>query len=211
MAKFSTKFARRTLAALGIALTGFAVQAQTMPAQTGGSAYDASRTSWIPYTNNGYIGLNVGRSDYRNGCGLLAFRCDDGATSGHVYLGGYFNPYLGAEIGYLDMGNIDIAGGTTTANGLNLSLVGRVPLTPMFSIYGKLGATYGRTRVSAAAGSGIATGRESGWGPSYALGVSWDVSRNWSAVLEVERNRFEFAGNNNEYVRSTSLGLKYSF
>ena len=138
-------------------------------------------------------------------------RCDDSETSGHIYLGGYFNPYLGTEIGYLDMGSMSRAGGTTQAYGLNLSLVARAPLGQSFSVYGKLGGTYGRTRVSAAPGTGIVTGRESGWGPSYALGLSWDINNNWSTVLELERNRFQFAGNHDDYVRSTSLGLKYSF
>ena len=80
-----------------------------------GNAYDSSRPSWIPYTNNGYIGLNVGRSNYGTGCGGFALRCQDSSTSGHLHLGGYFNPYLGLELGYLDMGNIDRAGGRTDA------------------------------------------------------------------------------------------------
>ncbi len=41
-----------------LALAGIAVQAQTMPARTG-NAYDANRSPWIPYTHNGYIGLNA--------------------------------------------------------------------------------------------------------------------------------------------------------
>ena len=92
-----------------------------------------------------------------------------------------------------------------------MSLMARAPLGSMFSVYGKLGSTYGRTRVSSVPGSGVIAGRESGWGPSYALGVGWDIDRNWSALLEWERVRFDFAGNNSDYLRTTSLGLKYSF
>lgn len=212
MASKHSRKSRSYIVALTVALTGLAAQAQTMPAQaSAGNAYDANRTSWIPYTHNGYIGLNVGRSNFGNTCGALALRCSDSDTSGHVYLGGYFNPYFGAEIGYLDMGDMARAGGTTQAYGGNLSLVARAPLSQSFSIYGKLGATYGRTRVSAAPGTGVVSGRESGWGPSYAVGLSWDLSSNWAAVLEYESNRFQFAGNTHDNVRATSLGLKYSF
>ena len=203
---------RGGIVALAIALTGLAVQAQTMPAQASSqNRYDTNRSSWLPYTHNGYIGLNAGRSKYGTSCGVLALRCDNSDTSGHLYLGGYFNPYFGAEIGYLNMGDVNRAGGTTEAHGVNLSLLARAPLSQSFSIYSKLGSTYGRTRVSAAGGTGIVSGRESGWGASYALGLSWDLSNNWAAVLEWERNRFQFAGNDHDNVRSSSLGLKYRF
>jgi opacity protein-like surface antigen len=130
---------------------------------------------------------------------------------GKIYMGGYFSPYVGAEIGYVDMGDADFAGGRTSAHGVNLSLVARAPVSERFSIFGKLGTTYGRTRVSALPGTGVATGSESGWGPAYGLGASWDISRNWSAVLEWERTRFRFAGGDREGVSATSLGVRYNF
>lgn len=201
----------RLLVAAGIVAAASLAQAQTTSAQPANNSYDANRSSWIPYTHSGYIGLNVGRSHFNGNCGALNLRCDNSDTSGHVYLGGYFNPYFGAEIGYMDMGSVARGGGSTDANGVNLSLVGRVPLSQQFSFYGKLGTTYGRTRTSAVAGTGLVPGRGSGWGPSYALGVSWDFDRNWSAVLEWERNRFRFADDSGRYIHTTSLGLKYSF
>jgi OOP family OmpA-OmpF porin len=79
---------RYALVASGMALSGFAAHAQTMPAQASSSnTYDANRTSWIPYTNNGYIGLNVGRSRFSTAC-VGGFACDRSDTSGHIYLGG---------------------------------------------------------------------------------------------------------------------------
>ena len=203
---------RYSLVALGLALSGLAAQGQTMPAPASRyNIYDASRTSWIPYTNNGYLGLNVGRSRFSNSCSGLGFACDRSDTSGHIYLGGYFNPYFGAEIGYVGLGHVNRAGGRTEADGINLSLVGRVPLSQNFSIYGKLGSTYGRTRVSSAAGTGIVNGRETGWGAAYAVGLSWDIDHNWSALLEFDDTRLGFAGGTHDNVRTTSLGLKYSF
>lgn len=206
------KKARYSAIALGIALAAIGAQAQTMPAQmSGNNTYDASRTSYIPYTNNGYIGLNVGQSRFSSSCGSLALTCDRSDTSGHIYLGGYFTPYFGAEIGYMNEGNANRAGGRTEADGINLSLVGRAPLSQNFSIYGKLGTTYGRTRVTSTAGTGVVSGKQTDWVPAYALGLSWDIDRNWSALLEFDETRFRFPGNVRDNVRSTSLGIKYSF
>lgn len=200
-----------TISALAIALALAAGLAQAQTSPMGSSSYDAGRRSWLPYTNNGYIGLNLGRSKYSTSCGSSAFGCDDSGNFGSVVLGGMFHPNFGAEIGYLNMGDSDRAGGTTRAQGLNLSLVGRAPLGSQFSVFGKLGTTYGRTRTSAAAGSGVQAGKDSGWGAAYGLGASWDFSPNWSATLEWQRHRFEFAGNRDDWVRATSLGVRYRF
>ncbi len=194
--------------ALGAALSA---QAQTTTTTTtGGGGLDPNRSSWIPYTHSGYIGLNAGRSDFSNGC-VAGFRCDEKDTMGKIYLGGYFTPNFGAEIGYTDMGDAQMAGGRTSAQGINLSLVGRVPVGERFSLFGKLGTTYGRTRVSALPGTGVVSGKESGWGPAYGVGVNWDITSNWSAVLEWERARYRFAGGGREGVSATSLGVRYNF
>ncbi len=193
--------------AVVMALAGSTAMAQsTAPATT----TQSSRSSWLPYTNDGYIGLNVGRSSFQNNC-IGGFSCDRTDRSAHIYVGGYFTPHFGAEIGYVDFGDMQRAGGNTRAHGLNLSLIARTPLTQNLGLYAKLGTTYGRTRVNSAAGSGIASGSENGWGPAYALGVSWHFTPQWSAVLEWNRTRFDYAGNTDGWVRSTNIGVSYHF
>ena len=196
---------RQATVALAAALIASASVAQST------SADPSTRSSWAPYTQDGYMGLDIGRSSFRNNCGVGGFGCDRTDRTGRLYLGGYFNPHFGAEIGYADLGDMQRAGGNTRARGINLSLVARAPLTERFGVYGKLGTMYGRTRVSAAPGSGVVGGSDSGWGPTYALGLSWHLSQNWSTVLEWNRQRFDFAGNNDSWVRSTSVGLRYHF
>lgn len=195
---------------LGIAM-GAALAASAHAQGSSSTGMDTTRSSWLPYTHSGYIGLNAGRSNFSGSCGALALRCDDHDTLGKIYLGGYFHPNFGAELGYADLGDADRAGGRTSAQGLYFALVGRAPLGQNFSAFGKLGANYGRTRVSALPGSGVVAGRESGWGPTIGLGLSWDISRNWSAVLEWERTRYRFAGGDREGVSATSLGVRYNF
>ena len=204
--RFHTTLWRSASVAAG-ALVALAAQAQTTSNTT---TYDASRSSWIPYTQSGYIGLSAGRSDFGGGCGAIALRCDDRDTMGKITLGGYFSPYLGAEVAYADMGSADRAGGSTDARALQLNLIGRAPLNEQFSVIGKLGANYGRTRVSALPGTGVTTGRESGWGPTVGVGLQWNFTPQWSAVLEWERARYHFAGGRDN-VDATSIGLRYHF
>lgn len=181
-------------------------------AQGGGASspearYDLWRSSWLP--GGGYAGLNLGRPSYRLDCGIGG--CDQPDLSANVYVGGMFTPHLGAELGVLRLGDAERGGGDTRAEGVNFSLVGRAQVGAGVGLFGRIGTTWGRTRVDAAPGSGIATGRASGWGPAWGLGVDWAFADNWSAVLDWQRHRFDFAGDDNGWVRSTSVGLKYRF
>lgn len=156
-----------------------------------------------------YAGLGVGRPSYRLDCGPGG--CDQPAASANAYLGGLFTPHLGAEVSLLRFGDAERWGGDTRAEGVNFSLVGRAQVVAGLGVFGRIGTTWGRTRVDAAPGAGIATGRASGWGPAFGLGVDWAFSDHWSAVLDWQRHRFDFAGDDNGWVRSTSVGLKYRF
>jgi OmpA-OmpF porin, OOP family len=172
----------------------------------GGSDY-----SLLPYTKRGYVGLNLGKSEYSDEqCGAGAFACDDADLAGTLYTGGMFNEWLGMELGYVNMGKSDRAGGRTEAQGLNVSLVGRIPIQ-QFSVFAKGGTTYGRTKVTADALSLVPSGKESGWGASYGAGVGLDVSPATSVVLEWARHDFHYAGIGKQDATLTSLGLKYRF
>ena len=180
-----------------------AVQAQSL-----GSTM--SERSFVPGTQAGYVGLNIGQSKYDLRSGIGGFAFDDSDTAFKIYTGGYFNPYFGVELGYLHAGEATRIGGTTKAQGLNLSLIGRAPLGEQFDVFAKLGTTYGRTRTSGFSGTGVATGKDSGFGLSYGLGVRWAFTPQWAAVLEWERHRFHFADGRSD-VDLTSLGLQYRF
>lgn len=167
--------------------------------------------SLLPYTRRGYVGLNLGQSDYGAlSCGAGGFSCDDKDVGGTVYTGGMFNDWLGVELGYLHLGRVDRSGGRAEAQGLNVSLVGRLPLQ-QFNVFAKGGTTYGRTKVSADALSLVPTGKESGWGASYGAGVGLDVTPMASVVLEWARHDFHFEGTGKQEVDLTSLGVKYRF
>jgi OOP family OmpA-OmpF porin len=165
--------------------------------------------SVIPYTSHGYVGLNVGQSDYDLAC-VGGFGCDSKGTAVNLYTGGMFNRYFGAELGYVNLGRMDRGGGRTEAHGLNLSLVGRVPLG-VVHLYGKVGGLYSRTKVTASPLSGLATGKESGWEGSYGVGVGFDLNPRSSIVLEWNRYDLRFVGTGKTEVDTTSIGYMHRF
>ncbi len=158
-----------------------------------------------------YIGLNAGQSDFSLGNGTGLFPSDSKDTAYSIHGGSYFNNNFGLELGYTNFGKIDRAGGSTKAEGINLSLVGRLPLSPQFNLLGKIGTTYGRTDVSALPGSGVASGRESDFGLSYGLGAEYAFNPNWSAVLQYDQHDLKFAGSGNDRISATTLGVRYRF
>ncbi len=160
---------------------------------------------------SGYVGLNAGRSNYSLGNGLSLFSADDHDTAYNIYTGTFINPNFGLELGYTNFGKIERAGGRTKAEGINLSLVGRAPVSPSFNLLGKLGTTYGRTDVSSVPGSGVAAGKENGFGVSYGLGAEYVFNPQLSAVLQYDEHRLKFKGEGRDRISATTVGLRYRF
>lgn len=158
-----------------------------------------------------YAGLNLGSSNYSLGSGFGPFASKDTDTVYNLYTGTFFTPNFGFELGYTNFGKIDRAGGKTKAEGINLSLVGRAPITPSFNLFGKLGTTYGRTDVSAFPGTGVASGKENGFGVSYGIGAEYSFNPQLSAVLQYDEHKLKFAGDGRDRVNATTVGLRYRF
>lgn len=184
----------RTLSGIVLALAGLTVGAAAQAQSTStmgrgtGSSYDGG-TSWYAPAGGRYIGLNAGRADYPGGGNGDAYS---------LYTGGMWGQNFGLELGATDFGNA----GDRDAYGFNLSAVGRVPLTPAFSVFGKLGALYGRTEAA-----GV---KDSGWGETYGVGVDFNFTQNLTAVLQYDRSRLHFAGGR-DHLNNTSVGLKYRY
>ena len=198
------KLSSLVLAAAALTLAA-GVQAQSSSGSMGMGGFQM-------YTpGSGYVGISAGRSYFDLGSGIGAFNTDDKGSAYSIYGGSFFNPNFGLELGYTDFGNISRGGGTSEAQGINLSLVGRVPLGQAFSVTGRLGSTYGRTEVSSVAGSGIQPGKESGFGFSYGLGAEYAFNQNLSAVIRYDEHDMKYIGSGRDSVGVASVGLKYRF
>ncbi len=158
-----------------------------------------------------YVGLNIGKSDFSLGNGIGFFPSDKRDTVYNIYAGSYFNKNFGLELGYTNFGKVARAGGNTKAQGINLSVVGTLPLSPSFNLLGKLGTTYGRTDVSSAPFSGVASGNESGFGVSYGIGAEYTFNPQLSAVLQYDDHSLKFAGSGRDRISATTVGLRYRF
>jgi opacity protein-like surface antigen len=177
----------------------------------GASAQAQSRKYALNAPGASYVGVNVGKSDFSVGNGNGLFSSDNKDTAYGINAGSYINNNLGMELGFTDFGKINRAGGTTKAQGFNLSMVGRLPLSPQFNLLGKLGATYDRTDVSASPLSGVASGKETGFGVSYGLGAEYAFNPKMSAVLQYDAHDMKFVGTGNDRVSATTVGLRYKF
>ena len=176
---------------------------------TSGARAGSGGSLWAPGSGRALLGLNAGRSNFHVPCGSV-YTCDDTDNYWSLYGRSMANDYWGTEVAYVDMGRMDRAGGTTRAHGLNVSLVGKVPIAQSLGLYGKVGALYGRTRTTTGVGADIASGKENGFGISLGAGLSWDFSPKMAAVLEWNRHDFRFQSGRDP-VYATSVGLQYKF
>ena len=197
-----------------IAVTSIATLAGVMAAASSAFAQQSSSPpagdSWnMPYQSGfwGTAGFSLGRSKLHAPC-PAGNECDLRDNSAwRAYLGGKFNNTFGAEIGLLDLGSWDRGGGTSKSRGLDLALIAGVPIGQSSSVFGKLGATLMRTDVS---GTGLTTGRESGWGPRIGIGAQIGLTPNWAVRLDADRYRIDFPGST-QNVDSYMVGVQYSF
>jgi hypothetical protein len=197
----SLKRATRTLLAAAVLL--------------GGAQFANAQSSTPSMMGNGasYIGLSGGSADYSrmNGSNGVYHNGDhDNAYS--LTAGNYFiNPNVGMELGYTNFGSIERAGGRTKAEGINISLIGKMPVGNSFNLLGKVGTTYGHTEVSAAPASGVQSGSESGFDWSYGVGAELVINPQWSAVVQYDENYMKFAGQSSQRVTTTTIGARMHF
>ncbi|RFO97146.1 hypothetical protein DIC66_08355 [Rhodoferax lacus] len=160
-----------------------------------------------------YVALSGGPADFsRISGGNGLYSRDDTDTAYSVAYGNYaYNQNLGVEIGYTNFGEVSRGGGTSKAEGVNFSLIGRLPINPMFNLLGKVGTTYGHTEVSAKPLSQVATGTENGFDWSYGIGAEMVISPQWSAVLSYDEQFMKFAGNSSERITTTQIGVRMRF
>jgi OmpA-OmpF porin, OOP family len=191
-------------------------QAQLREGDYGYAGFGVGRTSGSLGTSSQVAaGLGVGGS-------VTDFTRDRHDTAYKVFGGWQFNRNLAIEGGYFDLGKtgyraITVPAGPVDAQfkvqGLNLDLVGTLPLTTNLSALGRIGVTAARTRarfVETGAAAMADTSRRDtnaklGLGLQYAFG---------STVLvraEIERYRASDAQGGHANMNVASLGLVFPF
>ncbi len=183
-----------------------------------------------------YVGANVGQSratidDARINSGLLnggfssSTIVDDDRSTGYKIFGGYqLNRNFALEGGYFNLGDFGytattVPAGTLTGRiklqGLNLDLVGILPITDKFSAFGRAGVAYAQARDTfTGTGAVNVTNRN----PSkraanlkVGLGLQYAFTDALAVRGEVERYRINDAVGNKGDIDLLSVGLVYRF
>ena len=191
------------------------------------SAQDAS--GWYGGANVGRTGATIDDARITSGLAAGGFQTnsisDRDRSSGYKVFGGYqLNRNFAVEGGYFDLGKFGYTANTTPAGtlsgdmrvrGLNLDLVGSLPLTEKFSALGRVGLNYAQTKDNfSSTGAVLVTNpNPSERGVNYKLGVGlqYALSDAWSIRGELERYRVKDGIGNRGHIDMASVGLVYRF
>lgn len=185
-----------------------------------------------------YGGASVGRSattidDDRISSGLLGqglggVSIDDrDRATGYKLFGGYqITPNIGVEGGYFDLGKTGYTATTVPAGtlsgdmrlkGLNLDLVGTLPLAGKLSALGRVGVTSIRASDNFSAAGAVrmpyanASPSQRSTNLKVGLGLMYDITDSLAVRAEAERYRLKDAVGNRGHADLYSVGLIYRF
>jgi OOP family OmpA-OmpF porin len=143
-----------------------------------------------------YLGVGVGSM----GVDVGGFSGDD---VGYKLFGGWmFNPYIGAELEYLDGGTAEDRGVEIDVSGFNASLRGAYPLSEQFSVFAKVGMLFWDADVS-----GAIRGSDDGEDFSWGIGLGFDFTDTLGVTLEYQGFEVE----DTDTVDLISAGLVWKF
>lgn len=141
-----------------------------------------------------------------------------------LYAGYQLLPYLAIEGGYFDLGDFNfqadtipmsLYGGETSVQGINLALIGTLPLTDQLSALAKLGLTYndsdtrfssnGLVSVNGFSSSSHYTSHQ------FGVGLQYQLSTALALRLEAERYRIDDLVGSKGDIDVVTLGLTYRY
>lgn len=196
-------------------------------------------SSQAPAQNAGhfYGGAGVGQAQSKiDDDRINAALINAGATSTSIthdqqdatykVFGGYqFNPYFGMEAGYFNLGEFGFKSTTTTPTGtldgrikltgMNIDMVGTLPINDQLSLLGRFGIHNARARDSFTTTGGLVVNnpnpevKETNYKAGF--GFSYKFSQSMSLRGELERYRINDAVGNKGDINVASLSLVFPF
>ena len=183
-----------------------------------------------------YGGASIGQSrsridDARITAGLLsqglvtsAMSDDEKALAWKAFGGYQLNRYVGIEAGYFSLGRFGFTSTTVPAgtldgrirlHGLNLDLVGTLPITERFSLLARVGAQHASARDSFHGSGGVVVltpdPSKSETNVKFGAGLQYAFTPNLMLRGEAERYRINDAVGNHGDVNLFSVGLVFAF
>ena len=194
-----------------------------------GSLANAAESGWYASGNLGQARASIDDARISNALQLQGYSSssitDRNRDTGYKLQFGYqLNRHFAIESGYFDLGKFGytattiptgMLSGDVRFKGLNLDLIGMLPLTDKFSALARIGVTSARTSGTFASnGPGYITNAN----PSVrdtnlkvGLGVMYNLTDALALRLEAERYRVNDAVGNRGHVDMVSLGVLYRF
>lgn len=183
-----------------------------------------------------YGGANIGQSsadidDQRitrsllgSGFAVSSMDEDERSAAGKIFGGYQFNRYLALEGGYFALGKFGYTARTSPTGslsgdiklqGLNLDVVGILPLTDKFSAFGRVGVIHAQARDNFSS-TGLVnrpapSARQNDTGYKFGAGVQYAFTDRLAVRGELERYRINDAIGNRGDIDMASVGLVYRF
>lgn len=199
------------------------------------AAIMASPFAWAD-ASGWYGGASIGQStakidDPRITSGLLGsgftsvIISDNDRDTGYKIFGGYqLNKNFAVEGGYFDLGGFGFTATTLPAGtlnghiklrGIHVDLVGSLPITPKFSVFGRVGANYAEARDTFSGTGAVVVLNPNpsvfDTNPKVGLGLQYAINDSLAVRAEVERYRINDALGNKGDIDLVSVGLVYTF
>jgi len=169
----------------------------------------------------------IARSLTANGASLDAFTTDQRDLGYKVFIGKKFNRYFAIEGGYFDLGKFGfqantsgngsgVLRGETTFRGVNLDLIGHLPLTERLSALARIGGQYGRSTATFSGNRLNAVTapnpeKEEKFQAKVGLGLQYQINDAWAVRGEVERYRLRDPLGNRGEMDLASISLIRAF
>ena len=216
-----------TLGALSV-MTGALLAAQAAQAQDNTFINpDWANSAW-------YLGAGVGQSRApldeprlraslaANGETVTGFSKDQRDTGYKLFVGRQLNKYFAVEAGYFDLGKFDfksttsgngVLNGQAAFRGVNLDLLGQLPLSQRLSLLGRVGMHYTKTNTEFSGnrllGSTNIHASERKLNAKVGLGLEYKFSEALALRGEIERYRLNDAVGNRGDADLYSVSLVY--
>ncbi|HYA39205.1 MAG TPA: outer membrane beta-barrel protein [Candidatus Methylomirabilis sp.] len=167
-----------------------------------------------------YGGLSVGEARHEATVGdLLGSSFTTGSVDGNdngwkAFAGmALWDKYVGAEFGYVDLGEATAKSGTASATsrdkGYTAALAGLIPFTDRFGLLLKFGLIGSNVEVSKSVSGVSTTSHATDLNPFGGMGFQYDFSKNLGARVEVERYNAGSLGS--PYINLISGGIVFRF
>ena len=213
-----------------------AIAAITAASATSAWAQSESDTAMQSNSAAWYMGAEIGRATAKiDDSSIAAALAADGSTStsinnndrstGYKLFGGYqFNDYVALEGGFFDLGKFSYDASTVPAGtvhggiklkGINLDLIGFIPLTERLSGFGRVGMNYARASDNFNSSGLVETinpnPSQKKLNVKFGAGLEYKFTQALAMRVEAERYRVDDAIGNTGDIDLYSVGLVYRF